>query len=69
MAKGPAVIGVLIEPPPPTWWKANRHKVLLIVGALIGLWIGMHSRDAGAGSSPATQPATTSPSTPASPVP
>ena len=42
MAKTPAVIGVLTEPPPPTWWKANRHKVLAIAGLLIGLYLGTH---------------------------
>ncbi|MGW4752886.1 hypothetical protein [Streptomyces chartreusis] len=42
MAKTPRVIGVITEPVPPTWWKANRHKVLAIVGLLIGLYIGTH---------------------------
>ena len=62
MAKGPAVIGVLTEPPQPTWWKANRHKVLLV----IGYWLGTHTADA----SPAqphprhTPPATHSPTSP-----
>ncbi|WP_327691351.1 hypothetical protein OG870_22770 [Streptomyces sp. NBC_00461] len=42
MAKAPTVIGVLTEPPAPTWWKANRHKVLAIAGLLIGLYIGTH---------------------------
>ncbi|MFJ9412453.1 hypothetical protein [Streptomyces sp. NPDC101393] len=37
MAKPPpAVIGVLTEPAPPTWWKAHRHQVLLIVGVFLG---------------------------------
>ncbi|MFH9500588.1 hypothetical protein ACH4L9_34820 [Streptomyces globisporus] len=31
-----AVIGVLTEPTPPSWWKANRHKVFGIVGLLLG---------------------------------
>ncbi|MFE4998633.1 hypothetical protein ACFRH4_46675 [Streptomyces mirabilis] len=56
MAKGPAVIGVLTEPPQPTWWKANRHKVLLVVGLLVGYWIGTHLHGA-----PASQPDTPSP--------
>jgi hypothetical protein len=40
-----AVIGVLTEPTPPTWWKANRHKVYGIGGLLIGYLIGsrLHS--------------------------
>ncbi|MFG2789976.1 hypothetical protein [Streptomyces sp. NPDC048419] len=42
MAKAPTVIGVLTEPTPPTWWKANRHKVLAIAGLLIGLYLGTH---------------------------
>ncbi|MET9483639.1 hypothetical protein [Streptomyces sp. NPDC006638] len=32
----PAVIGVLTEPAPPTWWKAHRHQVALIAGILLG---------------------------------
>ncbi|GAA2639498.1 hypothetical protein [Streptomyces spororaveus] len=36
MAKAPTVIGVLTEPPAPTWWKVNRHKVFGIGGLLIG---------------------------------
>ncbi|MEU1450577.1 hypothetical protein [Streptomyces mirabilis] len=56
MAKGPAVIGVLTEPPKPTWWKVNRHKVLLVVGLLVGYWIGTHLHGA-----PASQPDTPSP--------
>ncbi|MFJ9902013.1 hypothetical protein ACIRVK_03725 [Streptomyces sp. NPDC101152] len=42
MAKAPTVIGVLTEPTPPTWWQANRHKVLAIAGLLIGLYVGTH---------------------------
>lgn len=42
MAKGPTVIGVLTEPPAPTWWKVNRHKVLAVLGLLIGYWVGTH---------------------------
>ncbi|MFI7406592.1 hypothetical protein ACIBW9_40040 [Streptomyces sp. NPDC049541] len=42
MAKAPTVIGVLTEPTPPTWWQANRHKVLAIAGLLIGLYLGTH---------------------------
>ncbi|WP_331722617.1 hypothetical protein [Streptomyces sp. NBC_00122] len=37
MAKKPsAVIGVLTEPAPPTWWKAHRHQVALIAGIFLG---------------------------------
>lgn len=35
-----AVIGVLTEPTPPTWWRANRHKVYGVLGLLIGYLIG-----------------------------
>nr|WSW64524.1 hypothetical protein OG513_38965 [Streptomyces sp. NBC_00998] len=42
MAKAPTVIGVLTEPPAPTWWKVNRHKVFGISGLLIGYLIGTH---------------------------
>jgi hypothetical protein len=41
-----AVIGVLTEPTPPTWWKANRHKVYGICGLLIGYLIGSHLHSA-----------------------
>ncbi|UXX98048.1 hypothetical protein N7U49_48000 (plasmid) [Streptomyces sp. AD2-2] len=42
MPKTPRVIGVLTEPAPPTWWRANRHKVLLAAGLLLGYLIGTH---------------------------
>ncbi|QHC23236.1 hypothetical protein [Streptomyces sp. GS7] len=42
MKAAPTVIGVLTEPTPPSWWKANRHKVFGIAGLLIGYWIGTH---------------------------
>ncbi|WP_236246887.1 hypothetical protein [Streptomyces sp. CC210A] len=53
MAKAPTVIGVLTEPPAPTWWKANRHKVFGIGGLLIGYLIGTHLAG-----TPTQQPAT-----------
>ncbi|MER5927860.1 hypothetical protein [Streptomyces mirabilis] len=43
---------MLTEPPKPTWWKANRHKVLLVVG----YWIDTHLHGA-----PASQPESPSP--------
>lgn len=46
MAKPPRVIGVLTEPAPPTWWRANRHKVLFIAGVLLGLYLCHHSNAA-----------------------
>lgn len=56
MAKGPAVIGILTEPPKPTWWRANRHKVLLTLGLLVGYWVGLHLHG-----EPASPPATPRP--------
>jgi hypothetical protein len=46
-----AVKGVLTEPTPPTWWKANRHRAYGIGGLLIGYLIGSHLQ-----STPAPQP-------------
>ncbi|TGZ12375.1 hypothetical protein DV517_74700 [Streptomyces sp. S816] len=46
MAKGPAVIGVLTEPSPPSWWQANRHKACLALGLIVGCYIGIHTSDA-----------------------
>lgn len=46
-----AVIGVLTEPTPPTWWKANRHRVYGIGGLLLGYLIGSHLQG-----TPAPQP-------------
>ncbi|MGW1732153.1 hypothetical protein [Streptomyces sp. NPDC001999] len=43
MAKAPAVIGVLTEPAPPTWWKANRYKVFLVLGLIGGFYLGTHT--------------------------
>ncbi|MFD9285713.1 hypothetical protein ACFWD7_52610 [Streptomyces mirabilis] len=46
MAKAPTVIGVLTEPPAPTWWKVNRHKVFGVTGLLIGYLVGTHLHSA-----------------------
>lgn len=43
MAKSPAVIGILTEPAPPTWWKAHRHQVYGTFGLIAGFYIGLHS--------------------------
>lgn len=60
MPKGPAVIGVLTEPPTASWWMRHRHQVLLVIGLLVGYWLGTHSADA----SPARpQPGQTPPAT------
>lgn len=63
MAKAPAVIGVLTEPPPPTWWKANRHKVFLVLGLIGGFYLGTHSSDA-APNNDQPRPAHTAPADP-----
>ncbi|WP_143065995.1 hypothetical protein [Streptomyces sp. CC53] len=39
-----AVIGVLTEPTPPSWWQANRHKVYLVTGLICGYLIGSHTQ-------------------------
>ncbi|MGW3746642.1 hypothetical protein ACWD62_40490 [Streptomyces sp. NPDC005146] len=63
MAKAPAVIGVLTEPAPPTWWKRNRHRIALA----FGLWAGWQlcANVSGHAASPdQPRPAYTSPATP-----
>jgi hypothetical protein len=67
----PAVIGILTEPAPPTWWKAHRHQVLLIVGVFVGWQIagathgapdhGQHGPTRPAHSSTPSASSTTSP--------
>ncbi|MFJ4320627.1 hypothetical protein ACIP46_35895 [Streptomyces lavendulae] len=56
MAKPPTVIGVLTEPPAPTRWKTNRHKLFGIGGLLIGYLVGTHLQGA-----PQDQPGPTTP--------
>ncbi|MGP3771832.1 hypothetical protein ACTWJ8_13430 [Streptomyces sp. SDT5-1] len=63
MAKGPAVIGVLTEPPRPTWWKANRHIVLLILGLIVGFHLASPGSDAKP-HHPKPTPASTAPAAP-----
>ncbi|MFF7954048.1 hypothetical protein [Streptomyces griseorubiginosus] len=64
MPKSPRVIGVLTEPPTPTWWRANRHKVLLILGLLAGYYVGTHFSDAPAHQPSTPRPGHTAPTTP-----
>ncbi|MFE1335870.1 hypothetical protein [Streptomyces microflavus] len=40
-----AVIGVLTEPTPPTWWKANRHKAFGALGLLLGFMLCDQTHD------------------------
>ncbi|MER6441297.1 hypothetical protein ABT275_33670 [Streptomyces sp. NPDC001185] len=61
MAKGPAVIGVLTEPPAPTWWRLNRHKAFLVIGLLAGYWIGTHLHPTPAAQPDAPRPGHTTP--------
>lgn len=56
MAKAPTVIGVLTQPPAPTWWRVNRHKVFGVTGLLIGYLVGSHLHGA-----PPQQPETPRP--------
>ncbi|MEY9997757.1 hypothetical protein ABIE67_009876 [Streptomyces sp. V4I8] len=63
-----AVIGVLTEPTPPTWWKANRHKCYLVAGLLIGYLIGTNLHDAPAQQPDIPRPGNTTPA-PATPGP
>lgn len=61
MAQRPKVMGVLIEPSPPTWWKANRHKVLAITGLMLGYLIGTHLHGAPDPQQPHPHPGHTTP--------
>ncbi|MCQ4082469.1 hypothetical protein NGB36_18140 [Streptomyces sp. RB6PN25] len=36
MASKPQVHFAVIDPPTPSWWRRNRHIVLLILGLIIG---------------------------------
>ncbi|GGX39988.1 hypothetical protein [Streptomyces chryseus] len=36
MAKPLAVIGILTQPTPASWWRRNRHIVFLCVGLFLG---------------------------------
>ncbi|MEU5958802.1 hypothetical protein [Streptomyces sp. NPDC047525] len=64
MAKRPAVIGVLTEPAPPTWWRAHRHQVFLILGLIGGFYIGTHSSGDAATTPDKPQPTHTAPANP-----
>ncbi|MEU1328381.1 hypothetical protein [Streptomyces sp. NPDC005865] len=39
MSKPVRVEYVLSKPNSPSWWKRNRHLVLLVVGLLVGAWL------------------------------
>ncbi len=55
MAKTLPVRYVLTEPVAPTWWKKNRHLVLLVVGLVVGAWLvgGHHGPSRTSGPQPA----------------
>ncbi|WP_035799508.1 hypothetical protein [Kitasatospora mediocidica] len=38
----------------PSWWKQNRHKVLVVVGLLAGFWLGSHQAATPATCAPAS---------------
>lgn len=47
MTKPLRVEYVVTQPSPPSWWKKNRHLVLLVVGLLVGAWlVGHHDNTA-----------------------
>lgn len=52
---------MLTEPPAPTWWKVNRHKVFGIGGLLIGYLIGTHLAGTPAQQSHTPRPGHTAP--------
>ncbi|GAB2896909.1 hypothetical protein GCM10027074_75390 [Streptomyces deserti] len=64
MAKAPTVIGVLTEPPAPTWWKTNRHRCFLAAGVLLGYLIGTHTGGAPTQQPDTPRPGHTAPATP-----
>jgi hypothetical protein len=64
LAKAPTVIGVLTEPPAPTWWKVNRHKVFGVTGLLIGYLVGTHLHGAPQQQPDQPRPGHTTPATP-----
>ncbi|MFI7322772.1 hypothetical protein [Streptomyces venezuelae] len=51
MAKPVRVEYVVTQPRPPSWWKKNRHLVLLVVGLLVGAWL-VSNHDSTATTSP-----------------
>lgn len=55
MPKPPKTEYVITRPPAASWWKKNRHKILLALGLVVGIWIGQHSM--GAVHADAPQPA------------
>lgn len=64
MAKAPKVIGVVTEPTPASWWKANRHKVYLAAGLLLGYLLCSHTGGDAHPQQPTPRPQHTAPATP-----
>lgn len=58
MPKTMPVRYVLTEPVTPTWWKKNRHLVMLVVGLVVGAWLvgGHHGTSASDQPKPAHSP-------------
>lgn len=57
MPKPPGVEYVITKPSPPSWWKKNRHLVLLVVGLLLGAWLVSDHDSAATPSPDRTRPA------------
>ena len=55
----PKKVYEIVEPGKPTWWAANRHKVMFFVGALI-MFLIMQGANGGASSSSPSAPAPSS---------
>ncbi|MGW7130036.1 hypothetical protein ACWGIA_17050 [Streptomyces bobili] len=55
---------MLTEPPAPTWWKVNRHKVFGVTGLLIGYLVGTHLHGTPEQQPDQPRPGHTTPTTP-----
>ena len=67
----PTVIGVLTAPPSPTWWRINRHLVLLAIGIAAGFWLAVKfgvAADATSACPPTPGPAATAHQAPTAPT-
>lgn len=64
MAKPPAVEYVITKPSPASWWKRNKHLVLLCVGLLVGAWMANDAEGNAAGSTDRPVPSRSTTSTP-----
>jgi len=54
------VVAHVVTPAPASWWKVNRHLVLLAVGFAAGIWVTIHvAHQAPAPCTPAVAPSRT----------